>query len=291
MRVTNEPLRIASAPTLANASMIVGLSGWMDGGDVSTGAVAQLADALKARPAGYIEPADFYIYDFPGSMELAAMSRPHTRIKEGVVVEFQWPSNRFYVSEPHQLVLFRGREPNMNWDGYLECLFSAAGIFNVEMIYFIGSVAGLVPHTREPRISCSVSEPSLKPVFERMGLRFSNYEGPASIITYVTKEAHQRGLKVASFVAEIPAYIQGPNPKCIESVLRRMAGILGIEVRLHELRQMADEFEAKVSRVTKDRAELNQLISKLEEDYDSEVFKTQMGDLRDWLEKRGIRLD
>jgi hypothetical protein len=29
----------------------------------------------------------------------------------------------------------------------------------------------------------------------------------------------------------------------------------------------------------------------MEEDYDNEMFDTQMGDLKEWLEKQGIRLD
>ena len=32
-------------------------------------------------------------------------------------------------------------------------------------------------------------------------------------------------------------------------------------------------------------------IQKLEEDYDSDIFDTEMGDLKDWLEQQGIRLD
>lgn len=36
---------------------------------------------------------------------------------------------------------------------------------------------------------------------------------------------------------------------------------------------------------------LAERIQKLEEDYDNEVFDTQMTDLKDWLEQQGIRLD
>ena len=39
---------------------------------------------------------------------------------------------------------------------------------------------------------------------------------------------------MAALVAEIPAYVQGRNPKCIEAVTRRLAGILGLQVRLDE---------------------------------------------------------
>jgi hypothetical protein len=37
--------------------------------------------------------------------------------------------------------------------------------------------------------------------------------------------------------------------------------------------------------------DLTRLIRKLEEHYDNEVFDTQMGDLKEWLQQRGIRVD
>lgn len=278
-------------PGLKHPRLVIGLDGWMDGGDVSTGTIAHLANAMEARKLGYIRPDDFYIFNIPGSMEVSALFRPHTRIEEGLIVKYDWPTNEFYYSETHNLILFSGKEPNLRWVEYVDCLLHVAETFGVETIYFIGSVAGMVPHTREPRLSASVSDASLKPELEKFGVRFSNYEGPASIITYLTREAHARGLRLISLVAEIPAYIQGLNPKCIESVIRRLSAMLGIEVQLNELRQVSDEFEAKVTKAISSRKDLPKLINKLEEDYDSEIFNSQMGDLKDWLEEKGISLE
>jgi hypothetical protein len=33
------------------------------------------------------------------------------------------------------------------------------------------------------------------------------------------------------------------------------------------------------------------MVHKMEAEYDSELFETQMGDLKEWLEQKGIRLD
>ena len=92
-------------------------------------------------------------------------------------------------------------------------------------------------------------------------------------------------------VAEIPAYIQGRNPKSIEAVTRSVAGMLGLQVNLDDLRADSDEWEKRVDEQLAERPELAEHIHKLEADYDSEVFDTQMGDLKDWLQQRGIRLD
>ena len=284
-------LKVQTWPELRDAAMVIGLSGWMDGGDVSTGTIDRLVEALDAPAIGHIEPEDFYIYSSPGSMEIAALFRPHTRIEDGLIVEYTPPQSTFHACEPRNLVLFKGREPNLRWREYVECLLSMAETCGVRTLYFIGSVSGLVPHTREPRLSCSVSDESLRPAMEPFGVRFSNYEGPASVVTYLTQQAGLRGLAMTTLVAEIPAYIQGLNPRAIESVIRRLAAMLGLEVSLDTLRATSDVFEAKLNEALEGKDELAELIAKLEESYDNEVFDTQMGDLKRWLTERGIRLD
>jgi proteasome assembly chaperone (PAC2) family protein len=85
--------------------------------------------------------------------------------------------------------------------------------------------------------------------------------------------------------------VQGNNPKCIEAVTRRLAGILGVQVDLDDLGAVSDEFEKKLSDVVQEQPELANTIRKLEEDYDNEIFNSEMGDLKNWLQQQGIRLD
>jgi proteasome assembly chaperone (PAC2) family protein len=263
----------------------------MDGGNVSTGAVRGLIKRLKARKFARIKPEGFYIYGFPGSMEMTALFRPHTRIEDGLVTSLDTTSSQFYCDPTNNLILFLGKEPNLRWNEFVECIFSLAEQFNVESIYFIGSVAGLVPHTREPRILCSVSDVGLKERFRDYGVKFTNYEGPASIVTCMTSKASSRGFKMASLVATVPAYVQGENPKCIEAVTRKLAGILGLQVDLDDLRQTSDEFEKRLTEVVQGQEELVDNIRKLEQDYDNEIFDSEMSDLKEWLHQKGIRLD
>ena len=271
--------------------MILGFSGWMDGGDVSTGTIEGLIDTLGAEPFAEIDHEGFYIYSFPGSMELTALFRPHTLIQNGMITTFDFPSNNFFAAEQNDLILFLGKEPNLHWRQYAECIFSVCRQFAVEMIYFIGSVAGLVPHTREPRILCSVSHPDLLETFHAAGMRFAEYEGPASIVTYLTARAEKHNVKMASLVATIPAYVQGNNPKAIEAVTRRLASILGLHVELEKLRTASDEFERKLSEIIEQQPDLAETILKLEENYDNELFDSEMADLKEWLEQKGVRVD
>ena len=98
-------------------------------------------------------------------------------------------------------------------------------------------------------------------------------------------------VRMASLVAEIPVYIQGTNPKSIEAVLRKLAAILGLRINLDRLRKATDAWEQRLADALENEQELSEFIHKLEHDYDNEVFDTQMGDLKEWLEQRGIRVD
>ncbi len=286
-----EHLILSRRSKLSDGRMVIGMSGWMDGGDVSSGTVGALVRMLRAEPIGNIQPEDFYIYNFPGSMEIAAMFRPHCRIADGIVERLDPPANVLYASDGDRLILFEGKEPNLHWPTFAECLFAAAHQLGVTDLLFVGSVAGIVPHTREPRLFCSVSEEALKPFVEPMGVRFSDYEGPAGFSTYLTHEARKHGLRMVTLVAEIPAYIQGRNPLCIESMVRRLSGLLKVHLPMEEMRGVAEAFGDRLDEAVKDREELHELVRKLEGDYDSEIFDSQMGDLKDWLQEKGIRLD
>jgi len=290
--MSSNKLNIYRKPRVDKPRIVLGFSGWMNGGDVSTGTIKYLVEKFGAKEFAYIEPEGFYIYNFPGPMEISALFRPHTKIEEGLVRSYEAPTNTFYCDEENNLILFSGKEPNLSWEEYSECIFSVCEQFGVSEIYFIGSVAGLTPHSREPRIMCSVSDEKLKGPLQQHGVvKFTSYAGPASIVTYLMVRCRERGMSMLSLVAEIPAYVQGHNPRCIETATRCIGGLLGLRIQLDDLRAMGDEFEKKLTEAVQRQPELAARIHKLEQAYDDEVFDTEMADLKQWLEQQGIRVD
>jgi predicted ATP-grasp superfamily ATP-dependent carboligase len=287
-----EWLKISTLPMLDSPRLLMGFSGWMDGGDVSTGTIKYLVDKLEAEEFARIEAESFYIQNMPGSMEVSALFRPHVRIQDGLIRTYRPPTNRFYFSHDANLILFRGKEPNMNWSDFADCLFSLSSRLGVKQMYFIGSVAGLTPHTREPRISCSASDESARDlVKDRTDIRFTSYEGPGSVLTYLMTRCPDEGMGMLSLIAEIPAYVQGYNPICIETTTRLMAGLLGLHIQLNDMRTIANSFEQRLTDAINDQPELQERIHKLEHDYDNEVLDTEIPDLKTWLEGQGIRAE
>jgi len=282
-----ESLRIYSKPKLKNLRMVIGFSGWMDGGDVSTGTIQYLKFKLQAKKFAEIDAQKFYLFNFPGAMLETAQFRPYTKIQDGLITDFQFPQNEFFYNEKNNLILFSGKEPNINWDEYANCIFKIAQEFGVKKIYFVGSVAGLTPHTRGVRISCSVSGENQKAELKENGIRFSNYQGPASFTTLLTRLSPEKGVEMTNFVVEIPVYIQTRNPKGIKAVTKKLVQLLKIDIDLTDLSIKTTHFEKRIDRLVHKQPLLATQIKKLEENYDKEYFE-EKGGFEEWLKQHGI---
>ena len=284
-------LHIIDTPQLEAPSMLVGFSGWMDGGEVSTGTIEIFTEKLDALPLAALSPEAFYLYNFPGTMDIASLFRPHVILKDGLIHHYEEPSNLFFYDKPHNLIMLLGKAPNFNWQTYSEHVFALVDRFGVRNIYFIGSVAGLVPHSREPRITASFSSAELRQQMAEFCFTPVNYNGPAGIVNHLMRMAHRQHINMVSLVAEIPAYLQGRNPKSIEAIVRRLARLVNVELDLSDLHALSVQLEEKLDKVIEERPELAQHIQTLEEKYDQNLFDTEMGDLKRWLLEQGIRLD
>jgi predicted ATP-grasp superfamily ATP-dependent carboligase len=279
-------------PDFSSAQMLLGFSGWMDGGEVSTGSVRYLIDRFSAPVIADIDPSPFYIYNVPGPMEIAGLFRPHVKIEGGVVRGVREPLNRLFAIPEQGLVVFEGKEPNLNWERFAECVLAAAERCSVERICFVGSVSSLLPHTRPPYFYSAVSEESLLPWITEQGLSPTDYEGPASFITYLSTRARLRGIPMATVVAGIPAYVQGRNEKALVATVRKAADLLALSIDTSELDARAQRFEEGLTAIVDQRPDLAGHIHKLERAYDDQVAPEEDqgrdDDLRRWFKKQGL---
>ena len=289
--MARDQLKLFEEPALKDSCLILGFSGWMDGGEVSTGTVQHLVSEYGAALLGEIDPSDFYIYNVPGPMEIAALFRPGARIVDGLVEEYEMPINRFYYSTEHNVILFEGREPNLKWRDYADCVFSVAEQFDVSMMAFVGSVAGPVPHTRNPVFYSTATDEALRDSVRADGLNATNYEGPSSFATYLLTVARERQVPMVTVVAGIPPYIQGRNHKAIEACIRKLCAILGIRASFEVLEALSRDYIAGINKIARRQPDLASQIRKLEQAYDAQVQDGEQTELRSWFESQDIQLD
>ena len=271
--MAQDALTLLDTPRIDGATMLLALTGWMDGGLVSTGTVKHLMEGRELVEVARINPAGFYIDNFPGSMEIAALFRPYVKYDRGLVETFEMPSNQFHADVVARMAFFVGKEPNLNWPGFADCIFKVVERLGVSRIIFMGSFGGSVPHTREPRLYGSVSERRLLPLLGKHALKPTEYEGPGSFATYLLATSPSWGVEMLSISAEIPGYLQGANPTSITAVTRRLASLLGVPVDLARLREASTEWEIQVSEIVEKDKKLAHTVRKLEEQYDNELIE------------------
>jgi proteasome assembly chaperone (PAC2) family protein len=265
-------LTIHRIPRMESATLVLAFTGWMDGGDVSTGTVERIVELVNAEPFAEIDSESFYIYNFPGSMELSALFRPHIQVDDGLVKSFEMPKNEFYAYEKGNVVFFIGKEPNLKWRAFSHCIFRLAKELGIRRVLFVGSFGGPIPHTREPRLYIICSEERLISEMEKYGVRRTAYEGPGSFSSFLMTQAKSWDIEMTSLVAEIPGYLQGTNPLSIEAVTRRLATILKLSLDLDKLRAESTEWEMGVTSAVEENKELAEQVKQLESDYDDELL-------------------
>jgi proteasome assembly chaperone (PAC2) family protein len=82
---------------------------------------------------------------------------------------------------------------------------------------------------------------------------------------------------MATLAAEIPGYLQGPNPVCIEAVTRRLAKILRLPLDLAPLRAASTEWELAVTAAIEKDEEMAVKVREMEEAYDNDLLQRGEG--------------
>jgi hypothetical protein len=147
--MATDSLEILDLPELHDATLLVALTGWMDGGAVSTGTLRSIMEGRSLSEIAHIRPDAFYIYNFPGTMEVTALFRPEVRMKKGLIRELDMPIGTFMCDPAANLVFFVGKEPNLRWQEFSDCMFEIVHAANVKRIIFMGSFGGTVPQDLE----------------------------------------------------------------------------------------------------------------------------------------------
>jgi len=259
-------------PKLRHPYLVCGLSGWVDGGEAATGSIQYLISELGAQKFAEIPISRFHIFQVPGQLAL----RPQIKIEDGLLKEHHFPQNQFFYwvnpDAEHDLILFLGTEPNLNWEEYAEAIFSVASEFAVARIYLLGGVLDKTPHTKEPGVFCTASSEALKEEMLRYRMALGNYEGPGSFGSTLLHFSKQRGVEMVSLIARATYYpefnIAIPrNPKAIRAIVVRLKSLLRLNLDLADLDRESEELELKLNFMASHNREFQAYIEELEKDF------------------------
>jgi proteasome assembly chaperone (PAC2) family protein len=265
----DDPLVILERPQLNAPYIIVGLNGWLNAGEVSTGSIDYIRRKVGARKFAYVNTQGFYIYQIPSSNPELTM-RPKTQISEGLVKKLEIPKNEIFSWESeaeHDLLLFLGYEPNLNWPEYAQVILDLARQFRAPRIYCLGGFFDQIPHTRDTRIHVTVSHPRMRSEFKGFA-HFGDYEGPCSFTTMLIKMGNEQGIEIAGISARAPIYIHDLNSKACYDLLKHVVKMIGLGIDLSDLRDAGEELMEMMDKAFSENPTALDQLKKMEELYD-----------------------
>lgn len=301
----SEYVKLYEKPVAAEAYMIAGWQQWADAGSVSSGLPQYLIKHTNARKIGEMVSDGFYLFQIPGTHHLL---RPEVNFDEGYSKGILPRRNEFYFADLEQkgLILFSGDEPHTDIDRYADGLFEAAKELGVHRVGLVGGVYGAMPYDKDREVSCTYSLRGMKTELASYAVRFSNYQGGATIGSYLVDRAEAHDLEVFVFNAFVPAYdfsqasasVQGirieHDYKAWYEIMRRFNHMFGLGIDLSDLDRQSEELtasiDAKVAELERTLPHLNVrgYLDKLSANFTErpfmpldDVWERELGDLFD----------
>lgn len=285
-----EAVEIWEVPGAREITMLAGWRQWADAGSVSSGLPEYLIQLTKARQIGTLSPHGFYIFQFPGTHDLV---RPVVKFDEGYPESLRTQRNEFFYTGDRKngLVFFIGDEPHLDVERYTASLLDAARSLRVKRIIGLGGVYAEMPYDKERMVTGVYSLPRLKEEMSSYAVNLSDYQGGASIGSYLCRRAGDRGMEYVAFYAFVPTYefsslTQIGNSIRIENdfmawlgVMRRVKHMLKLELDLTDLerrsKQLVKVMDEKVEELDQASPQLGvrEYINRLSDEFSETAFE------------------
>ena len=254
-----DELKIQELPRLRRPTLVAAFAGWPDAAEAGSGAARYLTRKLRAARFAEIDPEPFYVF---------TETRPNTIILAPGQRALEWPSNEFFAwrdpSGRSDLIILQGREPNLNWRGYLDAVLDLAERCEVGRVVALGGTYDAVAHRGGVQLSGHATTPELRRMLERQSVQSSDYEGPSSVQTALLEACQRRGLPAASLWGHAPHYVQAvPNSKVSHAMLHALRSWLEIDLDLAELREAGQHLEARVDDAIAENPQLREYVDGL----------------------------
>ncbi len=281
-----ETYELWKKPTSQEVYLIAGWRQWADAGSVSSALPEYLINLLGAERIGAIHPDGFYIFQVPGTHDLV---RPTVKFEEGYPASLETPHNDLYYAGDSQrgVAILIGDEPHLDIERYVRALLSIAKDLHVRRIIGLGGVYGELPYDKERMISANFSLLAMKEEINQLAVNLTDYQGGASIGSYVCRRAGEGGIEYVGLYAFVPAYDFSPvvhigTGMRLENdymawlgVLRRIDHMLKLHLDLADLelksQHLIKMMDAKVEEIERDapqlglREKLNELSANFKE--------------------------
>ncbi len=218
------------------------LAAWPGVGNVAVIVATYLMRKLKFKELGEIEPSSFF--DPVGIV-----------VKDNVVEEPKFPQSKFYYwknkSGENDLIIFIGEDqPAAKGYELANCVLDVAERFKALRVFTCAAAMTRIHHTESPGVLGVATSPSAAVVFKKYNLLNAGNLQIAGLNGLLLGVAKEREIDGICLLGEVPVYATRiQNPMAALAVLEVMTTMLGVEIDLDELAQLAVETKQRMKQV------------------------------------------
>lgn len=265
-------------PILTDPVALIAFEGWGDAGESASQAAAEFLDKLDASLFAVIDPDEHF--DFQ-------VRRPIIELDSTGIRAISWPRNELYAIKggDQDVVLVIGEEPHYRWKGFTRDLVDALKSMGVTRAVTLGAFIGQVAHTLPVPLVGSATKPDSLAIH---GLLPSGYEGPTGIVGVLNHALGNAGIDVLSVWAAVPHYLSNQEyPPATEALAIKASELVGVSLDIGDLTSASREFLSTVDSAIEGNTELEQYVSRLEEDADSDDSDRLVDEIEKFLRGHG----
>ncbi|OBG40195.1 proteasome assembly chaperone family protein [Mycolicibacter heraklionensis] len=164
-------------------------------------------------------------------------------------------------------LLLAGMEPDLKWERFITAVRLLAEQLGVRRTIGLGTIPMAVPHTRPVTLTAHSNNRDLISEFTPW---ITEVQVPGSASNLLEYRMAQHGHEVVGFTVHVPHYVaQTDYPEAAEALLKQAAQTGALELPLSDLHDSAAEIRAKIDQQVEASAEVAQVVTALERQYDA----------------------
>jgi hypothetical protein len=191
-----------------------------------------------------------------GEIEASAFFDPiGVAVEDSVIESPRFPQNNFYYWKNKgggsDLILFIGEaQPASKGYDLANYVLDLSERFRVQRVYTCAAALTRIHHTEQPKVWGVATNKETAEYLKRFDLMRKGSLQIAGLNGLLLGAAKDRGIDGACILGEVPIYTTKiQNPMAALAILKAMTEILGIEIDLAELSQIAGETREKMKQV------------------------------------------
>jgi hypothetical protein len=256
------------APQLSAADgrgpvLIHALEGFSDAGHAIKLAAAHLKDTLDTELVASFAIDELLDY---------RSRRPLMTFKTDHFTAYDDPELNLYAlhdSVGTPFLLLAGLEPDLRWERFITAVRLLVERLGVRQVIGLGTIPMAVPHTRPVTMTAHANNKDLTAGHEPW---VGEIQVPASVSNLLEYRLAQHGHQTVGFTVHVPHYLaQTAYPPAAEALLGEVSRIAALDFPLGELTKAGAEVHDKINEQVESSAEVAQVVTALERQYDAFV--------------------